>query len=30
MSVLGRKQTTAPESKITFQLVLDKDRMMEV
>jgi len=30
MSVLGRKQTTEPESKINFQLLLDKDRMMEV
>jgi len=28
MSVLGRKQTTEPETKISFQLLLDKDRMI--
>ena len=30
MSVLGKKQTTEPETKISFQLLLDKDRMMEI
>ena len=30
MSVLGKKQITEPETKISYQLLLDKDRMIEI